>query len=50
MTDTLNNVVMNAKGALPTIFEGETIEEIRLHRKRMLLAAFRLFGKFGSIN
>jgi len=47
MTDTLNNVVMNTKGALPTIFEGETIEEIRLHRKRMLLVAFRLFGKFG---
>ena len=47
MTDTMNNVVMNAKGALPAIFEGETIAEIRVHRKRMLLAAFRLFGKFG---
>ena len=38
---------MNAKGAMPTISEGETIEEIQLHRKRMLVAAYRLFGKFG---
>lgn len=29
------------------VFEGSTVEEIRLHRKQKLAAAFRLFGKFG---
>lgn len=47
MTDAMNNVVMNAKGDMPSINEGNTTEEVRLHRKRMLVAAFRLFGKFG---
>jgi len=47
MTDAMNNVVMNAKGDMPSINEGNTAEEVRLHRKRMLVAAFRLFGKFG---
>ncbi len=38
---------MNDKGNMPSINEGNTVKEVRLHRKRMLVAAFRLFGKFG---
>lgn len=47
MSDKMNNVIMNTKNGQPTVFEGDSVEEIRLHRKRMLVAAFRLFGKFG---
>lgn len=47
MTKTTKDAVMNTKGGVPTINEGTTPAEIRLHRKRMLVAAFRLFGKFG---
>lgn len=42
-----NSAVMNTKDNLPSIDEGNTTDEIRVHRKRMLVAAFRLFGKFG---
>lgn len=47
MNDAANNIVMNADGGVPQLGEGETVDAKRLHRKRMLTAAFRLFGKFG---
>lgn len=47
MRKTIIDAVMNTKQGLPVIDEGESIEEIRLHRQRALVAAFRLFGKFG---
>ena len=48
MSEATNDIVMNQEGTgIPTMGEGETPAEIREHRKRMLTAAFRLFGKFG---
>lgn len=47
MNTATNNIVMNAGDNMPSMSEGETVEAQRLHRKRMLTAAFRLFGKFG---
>ncbi|QBY05880.1 class II aldolase/adducin family protein [Thalassotalea sp. HSM 43] len=47
MNKSTNDAVMNTKGNAPSIHEGDTIAEIREHRKRALVAAFRLFGKFG---
>jgi ribulose-5-phosphate 4-epimerase/fuculose-1-phosphate aldolase len=47
MTNVTINAVMNTKKGVPVIHEGDNIDEIRLHRKRALVAAFRLFGKFG---
>lgn len=41
------NAVMNSDCNLPTINEGQTDLEIRHHRKKMLVAAFRIFGQFG---
>lgn len=42
----LSDIVMNQQGAqLGKQFE--TLEEEQLHRKKMLTAGFRLFGKFG---
>ncbi|MFT5298580.1 MAG: ribulose-5-phosphate 4-epimerase/fuculose-1-phosphate aldolase [Colwellia sp.] len=41
------NAVINSAGDLPSINEGQTDLEIRQHRKKMLVAAFRIFGKFG---
>lgn len=47
MSKSLHDAVMNTENGKPVINEGETDDEIRLHRKHMLVAAFRLFGKFG---
>jgi len=47
MTNHTNKAVMNNNGKVPEINEGETAEEIRQYRQRMLVAAFRIFGKFG---
>lgn len=51
MSEHSNSAVMNTKAGLPQAFEGgtcqQTSDEIRLHRKTMLVAAFRIFGKFG---
>jgi ribulose-5-phosphate 4-epimerase/fuculose-1-phosphate aldolase len=41
------SAVMNPDRDLPTINEGQTDLEIRQHRKKMLVAAFRIFGQFG---
>jgi ribulose-5-phosphate 4-epimerase/fuculose-1-phosphate aldolase len=38
---------MNPESDLPSINEGQTDLEIRQHRKKMLIAAFRIFGQFG---
>ncbi len=46
MNDTVNSIVMNADMSTLQKSSGN-IEEERLHRKRSLTAAFRLFGKFG---
>lgn len=43
----VNQAVMNTNKGTPSIFEGNNATEIRSHRQRMLIAAFRLFGKFG---
>jgi len=46
MSENINKIVMN--GDNPTGSEASrSIEEERLHRKQQLVAAFRLFGKFG---
>ncbi len=48
MSEATNDIVMNQEGTgIPTMGEGESPAEQREHRKRMLTAAFRLFGKFG---
>jgi ribulose-5-phosphate 4-epimerase/fuculose-1-phosphate aldolase len=47
MTSSTINAVMNTKKGAPAVHEGDTVDEIRIHRKRALVAAFRLFGKFG---
>ena len=48
MNQAINSIVMNQDGGqVPTMDEGNSPAEIRAHRKRMLTAAFRLFGKFG---
>ena len=47
MNNQTNKAVMNDNGKVPEIYEGDTPTEIRQHRKRMLVAAFRTFGKFG---
>lgn len=47
MPNQLNSAVMNPKAELPQVFEGTTVEEIRLHRRTMLVATFRIFGNFG---
>jgi ribulose-5-phosphate 4-epimerase/fuculose-1-phosphate aldolase len=47
MTDTTHPIIMNAGAGLPTLSEGDTVEAQRRHRKRMLTAALRLFGKLG---
>lgn len=47
MTNDTNKIVMNGNGKVPEINEGQTLVEIRQHRQRMLIAAFRVFGKFG---
>lgn len=47
MNDAVNSIVMNTAEGMPSMSEGDTPEAQRLHRKRMLTAAFRLFGKFG---
>lgn len=47
MNEAANSIVMNTAGGMPSMSEGDTPEAQRLHRKRMLTAAFRLFGKFG---
>lgn len=41
------NIIMNAEAGLPSLSVGDTIEAQRDHRKRMLTAALRLFGRFG---
>jgi len=46
MSNALNDIVMNAD-AIPTMGDSRTVEQERLHRKQQLVAAFRLFGKFG---
>lgn len=45
MSDAVNNIVMN--GEMPNGLADWSIAEERLHRKRNLVAAFRLFAKFG---
>lgn len=47
MTNHTHKAVMNDNGKVPEINEGQTSLEIRVHRKCMLVAAFRIFGKFG---
>lgn len=47
MTDPVSNIVMNMDDGDDLFKQPETPEEIRLDRKRKLVAAFRLFGKFG---
>ncbi len=47
MSDAVNNIVMNTEGNTPNMNAGDSPEAQRLHRKRMLTAGFRLFGKFG---
>jgi len=42
-----HKAVMNDNGKLAKINEGETVADIRHHRKSMLVGAFRIFGKFG---
>ena len=46
MSDTIKNIVMNAE-TLPGVDDSRSVEDERLHRKQQLVAAFRLFGKFG---
>ncbi len=46
MSDIINDIVMNAD-ALPGDDDTRTNAQERLHRKQQLVAAFRLFGKFG---
>ncbi len=46
MSEDVNNIVMNAD-SLPGMGTSRTTDEERLHRKQQLVAAFRLFGKFG---
>jgi ribulose-5-phosphate 4-epimerase/fuculose-1-phosphate aldolase len=46
MNDPINSIVMN--GEMPTaITQSKDMEAERLHRKKSLTAAYRLFGKFG---
>ncbi len=46
MNDSVNSIVMN--GDMPTaLAQSKDMNAERLHRKRSLTAAFRLFGKFG---
>lgn len=47
MTNHTHKAVMNDNGKVPEINEGQTSLEIRVHRKCMLVATFRIFGKFG---
>lgn len=52
MSDTANivmnaDIIMNADSVLPPLGGGASFQEQRLHRKRMLTAALRLFGKLG---
>lgn len=47
MTNHTHKAVMNDNGKVPEINEGQTSLEIRGHRKCMLVAALRIFGKFG---
>lgn len=46
MSDSINDIVMNAD-EMPRLDHGRNLEQERLHRKQQLIAAFRLFGKFG---
>lgn len=43
----VTNIIMNAEAGMPAMSGGQTIDAQRLHRKRMLTAALRLFGKLG---
>ncbi len=43
----LNETVSNTPDDFVPMYEGDTVEEQRTHRKQHLAAAFRLFGKFG---
>jgi ribulose-5-phosphate 4-epimerase/fuculose-1-phosphate aldolase len=45
MNNKINNIVMNAEGIPEAAVRSH--EEERLHRKTQLVAAYRLFGKFG---
>jgi ribulose-5-phosphate 4-epimerase/fuculose-1-phosphate aldolase len=47
MSNESNNIIMNDNSDVPIIDEGQNVTEQRQHRKRMLVAAFRIFGKFG---
>lgn len=46
MSDATAKIIMNA-GSQPMMPEQKSPAQERLHRQRMLVAAFRLFGKFG---
>ncbi|MYM62146.1 class II aldolase/adducin family protein [Pseudomaricurvus sp. HS19] len=47
-TDSINKLLLNTAGrSASPAQEGKTHAEVREHRKRMLTAAFRLFGHFG---
>ncbi|MFT5690957.1 MAG: ribulose-5-phosphate 4-epimerase/fuculose-1-phosphate aldolase [Oceanicoccus sp.] len=43
----LNETITNTPDDFVPMYEGDTVEEQRIHRKNHLAAAFRLFGKFG---
>ena len=46
MSDAVNSIVMN--GEMPSgLSQAKNVEQERLHRKKSLVAAYRLFGKFG---
>jgi hypothetical protein len=42
-----NRIVMNPDENMPLGEPEGSFEELRLHRKQRLAAAYRLFGKFG---
>jgi len=46
MSENINKIVMNADNPMSSQ-DSRSVEEERLHRKQQLVAAFRLFGKFG---
>jgi ribulose-5-phosphate 4-epimerase/fuculose-1-phosphate aldolase len=47
MAQPANEIIMNREKAEAMLKRPESIEEIRLDRKRKLAAAYRLFGRFG---
>jgi len=47
MTEAANNIIMNMDDSNSALPQFDTVEEVRLDRKKKLAAALRVFGKFG---